>query len=260
MAEDLESSIATAWDEFERRLLERLEEMDEDDTLLVEVPQDEDRSGAMPYVQFCAWGDDMIRCEAVSNHYLAETWALTEESGEELVGIGFSAPTYAPDETPDSGSANYHVDVERDEVADLGWMTVGALRDVYGVPHPSLLEADVEGLVDPAPEEERPRPPRGSTSAAPADLEAHVPQGPEQLQELVDAALEQDLGHAPHKDDDGDIPIRTEESIVWVSVVPSKPAVDVFGIVLGDITDRELALHELAVLNRDNPEVQVRPP
>jgi hypothetical protein len=253
MAEDLESSTATAWEEFERRLLERLEELEDGETLLLEVPQDEDKPGAAPYVQFCAWGEDMVRCEAVSNHYLLDSWALSEEAGEELVGLGFSAPTYAPGETEDSGSSNYFVDVPREETADLGWMTVGALRDVYGVPHPMLLEAD--GIVDPAPEDEEPV---MSTEhdCDPEALEARVPQGPAELQSLVDAALEADLGHPPHKDEDGDIPIKTEESVVWVRVVQSTPAVDVFGIAFGRAPERELARHEVAVLNRDNVEVK----
>ena len=152
MAGDLESSTQTAWDEFERRLRTRLDELDDDETYLVEVPQDEEVAGAAPYVQFCAWGQDMIRCEAVSNHYLQAAWALTEQLAEQLTIMGFSEPTYAPDETPDSGSSNFYADVSRDEVHDLAWMTLFALRDVYGVPHPSLLDAD--GLVDPAPEED----------------------------------------------------------------------------------------------------------
>lgn len=253
MAEDLESSTKAAWDEFERRLVARLDAMEDDDLLLVEVPGDEEQDGATPYVQFCAWGEDMFRCEAVSNHYLAETWALTQDAGDELVALGFAAPTYAPDEDADSGSSNFYVDVPRDEAFDLGWMTVVALRNVYGVPHPSLLDAD--GVVDPAPEP--------ATTAAgeehecdPEAFEARVPKGPDELQAMVDETFEPVFGHPPKKDNDGDIPINTEESVVWVSVSASKPAVDVFGVVLGDVPDHDLALHEVSVLNRDDVEVK----
>ena len=252
MAGDLESSTKAAWDEFERRLVERLDAMDEDDLLLVEVPGAEEQDGATPYVQFCAWGEDMVRCEAVSNHYLAETWTLTEEAGAELVTLGFTAPSYAPDEEADEGSSNFYVDVPRDGAFDLGWMTVVALRDVYGVPHPSLLDA--EGVVDPAPE------PVLSTSqdhdCDPEALEAQLASGPQELQDLVDATLEPVFGHAPKKDSDGDIPINTDHSVVWVCVSNSAPAIDIWGWVLPDAVDRALALHELAVLNRDNRDVQ----
>jgi hypothetical protein len=253
MAEDLESSTKAAWDEFERRLVARLDSMEEDDLLLVEVPGDEEQEGATPYVQFCAWGDDMVRAEAVSNHYLADGWALSERAGSELVTLGFSAPTHTPDDPADSGSANFFVDVPRDESFDLGWMTVVALRDVYGVPHPSLLDAD--GVVDPAPEPASTAPAAGH-DCDPADFEAHVVDGPAALQELVDAALEPVFGHPPKKDDDGDIPINTEHSVVFVCVHGTTPVVDVWGWVVTEVTDRALALHEVSVANRDNLEVQ----
>jgi hypothetical protein len=253
MAEDLESSTKAAWDEFERRLVARLDAMEEDDLLLVEVPGDEDHDGATPYVQFCAWGDDMFRCEVVSNHYLAETWALTEEAGAELVALGFAAPTHGPDDAADDGSSNYHVDVPRDETFDLGWMTVVALRDVYGIPHPVLLDAD--GVVDPPPEGDAAEP--GDEHVCDAEaVEAHVAAGPDELQELVDAAMERRLGHPPHKDSDGDIPISTADAIVWVCVNRSTPAVDVWGVAYDGVADRDLALHEVAVLNRDNAVVK----
>lgn len=257
MAEDLEGSIATAWDEFESRLQTRLEAMSDDELLLVEVPQDDDEDGAAPYVQFCTWGFDQIRCEAVSNHYLQQAWRLSDEAHDELVGMGFSAPTYAPDEEADSGSANYFADLDRDDAESLALMTVQALRDVYGVPHPSLLDA--EGVVEPAPDE--PEPPLfqvddGDDEGDAEVYEARVPAGPDELQAMVDATLERMLGHTPHKDDDGDIPISTDESVVWVAVRHSRPAVDVFALVLPDVTDHDLALHEVAVLNRDHTELK----
>ncbi len=256
MAEELESSTQTAWEEFERRLLERLGELEEDDTFLVELPQDDDKVGAAPYVQFCAWGD-MLRAEAVSNHYLADSWALSEEAGRRLVAMGFSEPTYAPGDTEDGGSSNYYVDLPCGERFDLAWMTKVALRDVYGVAHPMLLDAD--GVVDPAPDDspEDDEPAAGDEhDCDPTAMEAHVATGPDELQELVDAAMERALGHPPHKDGDGDIPISTDESVVWVCVNRSTPAVDVWGIGYGGITDRDLALHEVAVLNRDSSEVK----
>jgi hypothetical protein len=236
-----------AWEELEQRLEEHLGQLVEDQTLVVELPQDA-QEGAAPYVQFCAWGEDMLRCEAVSNHYLGESWALTDAGAGELVALGFHAPTYTPEEEADSGSANFYVDGERNQADDMAWMAVKALREVYGVAHPLLLQAD--GLLDPAPEEVSAE--EDTSDHECVTLESIVPKGPEQLQELVDAQLEQMLGHPPHKDDDGDIPIRTERGVVWVSVHPSRPVVDVFGRVLSDVTDRQLALHELAILNRDD--------
>ncbi len=251
MAEDLESSTRAAWDEFERLLGERLDIMEDDENLIVELLQDDAEVGAAPYVQFCAWGEDRMRCEAASNHYLMATWALNDEGRAALEAIGFGAPTYAPGDDEDSGSSNYFVDVERDEFEDLAWMTVQALRDVYGVPHPMLLEAD--GVVDPPPEEQAPV---DGHECDPEAMVAVPAAGPDELQTLVDAALERTLGHEPHKDGDGDIPIHTDDSVVWVSVSRSTPAVDIWGFVLADVKDRDLGLHEVAVLNRDHDEVK----
>lgn len=253
MTDDLDSGTKASWDEFERRLRDRIRELEEDETYLVEVPQDEEATGSTPYVQFCAFGGGAMRCEAVSNHYLVDAWALDDAGSEQLMRVGFHAPTHGPGESPDSGSANYFVDVPREEVEDLAWMTVFALRDVYGVPHPSLLEA--EDVVEPAPAPDV-NVARSHADSEPEAFEAHLAQGPHELQELVDAALEPVFGHPPVKDPDGDIAVDTARGPVWVSVNGGRPVVDIWGIVLSDVNDRDLALHETAVLNRDHPDVK----
>ena len=69
--EDLEASTELAWTAFRQRLADRLAEAADDAVLLIELETgvDEDElSGAAPYVQFVAWGEEMIRAEVSSGN------------------------------------------------------------------------------------------------------------------------------------------------------------------------------------------------
>src|SRR4051812_27735465 len=96
---DLDRSTSREWRRFQARLADHLADMVEDDLLILETESvlrdGEDVPGASPYVQFCAWGEDMMRCEAVSNHYLAPRHRLAQAAEEALVALGFASPTYA---------------------------------------------------------------------------------------------------------------------------------------------------------------------
>ena len=179
--EDLEASTELAWTGFRQRLADRLAEAADDDVLLIELETgvDEDElAGAAPYVQFVAWGEEMLRAEVVSNFYLDERFELSPADERRLAELGWSEPT-----CDDAGEENFHLDLPRREADRVAVMAVSALREVFGCPHPTFLAA--EGLE---------RGPEAPTAPEPsyADGEAELtyPDDHEHLQSLVDAALE----------------------------------------------------------------------
>lgn len=249
---ELDSSTAKAWTRFQARLADHLHEMEEDDLLLLEVESSlEDDDGAAPYVQFCAWGADQLRCEAVSNGYLGEVHRLGSSDTDALQRLGFAPPTHEPHGEADEGSANFWVDADVDEADRLAVMAVRALRDVYGVMHPAFLDglpddevAVIEQGDSPLGEPDL----SGDSEEAPA---VYPVDGPEHLEFLVDLVLKPVLGHEPVHDDDGDIPIDCGDVVVFVRVLKDKPIIRLFACVASGIGDRERARFEVEVLNRD---------
>ena len=247
-------SADAAWAQFEARLTERVGELEDGECLLVEaLDPDEEAPGAVPYVQLMAWegdGERLVRCEAVSNHYLRESLRLDDDGIQQLQQIGFVDPTHSPDEEPDHGSANHWWDLDRDtEAATAAQMAVRALNEAYGVPHPAFLVADEE-LV--------PAAPAGLTPAVVLpDSPAVVAVGnPDELKRALDAALTPYFGHAPHYDEDGDIRVDTEHGCFYIRIDPHVAVIDLFGRVAAGVTDRRRGLHEVNVLTQGQPFLQ----
>ncbi|WP_148571984.1 T3SS (YopN, CesT) and YbjN peptide-binding chaperone 1 [Nocardioides caldifontis] len=239
----LEGSTTAGWRQFRARLADHVAAMDDDDLLLIEVEwQDDQEDGAAPYVQLCGWGDDQVRLEAVSNHYLAPAVRLDDEGEATLLALGYEAPSHGPEDGPDGGSANFYVDLDRGCADRAAEMAVRALRDVYGVVHPAFL--DVGALTLPEPEVTEP----GEEGEGP---EVAYPGGRDHLQSLVDAALVPFLGHSPEHDEDGDIPVVLDSTVVFVRVLDEVPVVRMFALVVRDVEHPERAAFEVGVLNRD---------
>ncbi|HET6561559.1 MAG TPA: hypothetical protein VFG72_06765 [Marmoricola sp.] len=117
---DLERSSAKAWRSFQARVADHVAAMKDDDALIVQLAVGMDREvGAAPYVQFFMEQPDRMRCEVVSNHYLAPTHALSTEDQDALVSLGFATPTHARGQAVGGGSANFHVDLRRTEADRL---------------------------------------------------------------------------------------------------------------------------------------------
>lgn len=243
---DLDRAVKRAWAAFQTRLADHIAGMSDDDILIVELGGGDHSDGAAPYVQFKAWGGDLVRCEVTSNAYLDPLFGLSTDAERVLTGLGWNAPTYGRREEADSGSDNFHLDLERSYADRLAAMTVRAFRDVWSVPHPAFLIADALGQAPP--------PDLGVTGQAevePPPLPAiSHPQDAEDLQRLVDETLTPVFGHPPQKDDDGDIPVRSGSALVFVRVRRDAPVVEVFAPLVRDISGRTRAAEVVADLNR----------
>jgi hypothetical protein len=235
-----DDAVDRAWREFRQRLADHVAAMGEDESIVVEVPQRHE-SGAAPYCQV-AGGDGMVRVEAVSNVYLAVGCELGEVQERALEGIGFQRPEA---EDWSEGETNFWADLEQREADRAAVMVVRALREVYGVLHPVYLEADglePEGAVRPLP----PKPER-----AEADQDTVVrPTSVEEVRAVVDLAVAGTYDEAPAWDDDGDLPLPTEDQLVWVSVNKGAPRVLLSCLLVDDVADRQAALLEVNRLNR----------
>jgi hypothetical protein len=127
-----------AWAEFERDLASTLEILEEDEYLVVE------RKHTDLYVQFYAQGKFGMRVEAVSNAFLEDAERLTPAACEDLVAMGWNAPTYVRVEglpEPADGSCNFYIDVAN----PIPWQHVAALavrtlREAHSARHPGDLQ------------------------------------------------------------------------------------------------------------------------
>ena len=167
--------------------------------------EDGPSNGAAPYVQLLAWGEGLVRAEAVSNAYLNPAFALKVEAYDEMQEIGWNMPTHGEDEEPDHGSANFWINSESREADRLAWMAVRSLREVYGCLHPSFL--NLAGV------DEEPSEP--AEPAASDDEEQVVfPADRDDLHKRVICAISHWLmTDEVNVDNDGDVPIRVGRSL-----------------------------------------------
>jgi hypothetical protein len=136
-------------------------------------------------------------------------------------------------------------ELEAREVDRAAVMVVEVLREVYGVLHPVYLDAEglePEGAVRPLPPTPRPEEP---------DLDQAVqPSSVEEVRALIDLAVADAYDEAPEWDDDGDLPLPTEDRLVWVLVHKEAPRVLLSCLLVDDVADEQAALAEVNRLNR----------
>lgn len=236
---DLDRSVSRAWKGFQARLADYLVAMTDEDSLVIGVAAGEEpEGGTAPYVQFAGFGGDHLRGEVSGNGYLAAEFRLDNAAERALAQQGW---------TPPDESRNHFVHVPTADGDRLAVMAVQALRDVFDVPHPAFLTTGDERAAA-----------RLGLTGAPVESEpasdeplAVIPESPEHLQELVDRALTPLFGHPPSKDEDGDIPVPYNSTLVFVRVYKDEPLIDIFGSVVTGVTDLEAARVEVGILNRD---------
>jgi hypothetical protein len=143
------------------------------------------------------------------------------------------------------GETELSEELEVREVDRAAVMVVEALREAYGVLHPVLLDADGlerDGAVRPLPPEPQPDEP---------DLDRAVqPSSVEEVRALIDLAVSDAYEEAPEWDDDGDLPLPTEDRLVWVLVHKEAPRVLLSCLLVDDVADEQAALAEVNRLNR----------
>jgi tetratricopeptide (TPR) repeat protein len=129
--------FSDAWVEFQRNLASALEDLEDDEFLII-------ASKAEPYfVQFAAQGRHAMRAEAVSNSFITADAKLPAAACENLLRLGWNAPTYVPAkgvEEPADGSPNYYLDAATPVPhARLAALAIKTLRQIYRVRHPGEL-------------------------------------------------------------------------------------------------------------------------
>jgi hypothetical protein len=212
-----DDAMGTAWRGFRQRLADRLAEMAPGGLLIIDTgPGDDDA----PWCHVLCGGGAV----------LVETFrGATPELSVELTAG--------------------HVD-------EAAVLVVDALRDRYGVLHPVYLDAEgleAEGAVRPLP----PEPPRrddpdpdesGPDESGPD--EPVQPSSAEEVRALVDLAVADAYDEAPAWDDEGDLPLPTEDRLVWVLVHKEAPRVLLSCLLVDDVADERAALAEVNRLNR----------
>jgi T3SS (YopN, CesT) and YbjN peptide-binding chaperone 1/T3SS (YopN, CesT) and YbjN peptide-binding chaperone 3 len=235
---------APTWDEFEGHLAATLARMAVDTYLILTTPANEEESSY--YVQFAQGGKAGFRAEAVSNAYLAGTYALSPAQEEQLGDLGWQwPPPRSRDEL--NFSRQWPMPTPFEEVARLA---VRTLREVYGVGGPSRLVYR--------------RFARGGPDFAEPDLgiDAEVPTAPRrqgqpvaptlaELTPLVESALKAFLNvDELVRDRDGDIPVRMGSAIVFVRTREgTPPMVQVFSPILHGIDSSPGLLDALNEVN-----------
>ncbi|MCU0297680.1 MAG: hypothetical protein MUF33_04065 [Candidatus Nanopelagicales bacterium] len=227
---DLDSIIEAAWKDYRARLATAFDVLEDGGSFTVEF----DLEGITPYVQVLRV-DNEILLEASGNPVLDDGWVLDEADRTRLCDLGFEKPG---DDMP-----NYWVRLPVTHVDQAASMAVRAMREAFHVMHPSALTSDhVDWPCEPFP----PTPEAEPVVQPPVTY----PQSREQLQELIDRALAEVMNQVPHRDSDGDVPIRTGRCVVFVRAFEDRPMIRLFAIVANDVTDRDAALGEVNRLNR----------
>jgi len=247
---DLDRSVQRAWSDFRERLADHIARMVDDDYLILSaLDGDEEASGSAPYAQFCAFGEGAVRCEVSSNAFLEERVALTASDEAALVKAGWNAPG----DEGGHGSPNFYIDLELDHADQGAAMAIGVFREVWGVAHPTFLDASAWNDDGPLGFDVGRDVLAVSQVESPELPEAVMPDDHDELVELVDRTLAVRFGKPPIKDDDGDIPVRSGSALVFVRVKPDAPVVTIFAPLVKGITNRTRAAEMLSDLNRDKP-------
>ncbi len=244
---DIDRSIAQAWTEFQARLSEIISVIDDSGDLMIGTESESDDPA--PFVRFTCPEPDVVRAEAASNAVLGEDFQLTGEQVTALEALGWQLPaTDGVRPTP-----NFWAEMTQEESERLAFLTVAALRDVYGVQHPIFLAPDqLAEVLQPGPMPIEGPALRGSVvELDTADLSATMPRNTEHLNELVDAELTTMFGHPPIRDVEGDVAIRVGSTMLFLRTAADGQDVVVFAAVVHDVAGRSRAMEVLNDLNVD---------
>ncbi len=233
---DIDRSTARAWSEFQVRLAEVLSMMDDSADLTIGTEAVTERA---PYVRFRSPSRDLVRAEAAGNASLGETFQLTPGQLAAMEEAGWGPPSGEP-----GGSPDFTAERDQDDSETLSALAVAALRDVYGVQHPVFLAPDhLAEVLQTAPVATE-----GEVLDA-DDITAVLPSGRVHLDALVDAELMAIFGHAPLRDNEGDVAIRVGSAMLFLRTASDAREVVLFAPVVHDVAGRSRAAEVLNDLN-----------
>lgn len=235
-----DDELGAAWEAWRTALLRRLVQLRDGEVLSLTVLV-ADRQEAAPYLRFTG-GRGIVRGEVASNFSLAPERWLCAAQELALHGIGWEPPAYLTHGDPDDERTDWTAVAAMHEVPWLAELATRAAREVLGVLHPSFLVA-AEELAAP-----------GDPDDPDDDEWAGVcwPRGPRHLATLAAGVVADLLGEEPARDTDGDLMVPAEHSLLFVQTAPYVPAVELYVELVGDVVDRQRALHEVNLLNRDS--------
>jgi hypothetical protein len=243
---DLDRSTAQAWTEFQARLSEVISMIDDSGDLTIGI--ESSRTEQVPFVRFSAPTRDVLHCEAASNPALGEHFQLSVDQLQTMEQLGWRPPEVdlrAGQEGASGSTGNFWTEAPQEQSDRLAALAVGALRDVYGVPHPVFLAPDqLAEVLKPAPTTVDGSPVPGSELEA-----APRRQTKREIEELVDAEMTRMFGHRPIHDEEGDVAIRVGSTMIFLRTSADAMEVVVFAAVVHEITGRSRAAEVLNDLN-----------
>lgn len=250
-----DDAVEGAWREFRQRLADRLVDLDDDESVVVGLLRERETEGVAPGFRAVAGGGS-LRIEVASDALVDEALGLDEAQAGALEALGFErtqlettqleatqttrSGSLAGETPEDPGPTTFVTDVEQRKADLAAVVMVRALREVFAVVHPVWLDA---GGLEPR-RLERPLPPRGRAD------EPMAPRNPEEVRVAVDRAVDGLCEPPPEWDEDGDLPLVTERSTVWVTVSQAMPRILLHATLLEDVADEPRALLEVNLLNQ----------
>lgn len=225
---DFDQSAADSWRRFSERLAEVLSVMDAGATLSIGALAD--RPGERPpHVRFVCGEDGVLTAEA-------SLAGLDADAQERLVEAGWS---------PDGGGCV--LTGTQEESQELSDAASEALRAVHGVQHPALLAPDqLAEILIPTPVEAG-----GRTVDVLVPTDAIGAGTARELDAAVERELTTFLGHAPLRDDQGDLALRVGSTMVFVRPSVDAQEVVVFAPLVHDVDGRSRAMEVLSDLNAE---------
>ena len=130
-----------AWMSFTQalsRVLSQMSDPNEDDHLILKLPDPEGNGGCAPYAQFVGFDDgQMIRAEISGEAYLSPSFLGGGLAARWMTMMAWSGN--------DGSDANWFKELPVTQAADLAQVTAASLREGFGIAHPSLLSYNAWG-------------------------------------------------------------------------------------------------------------------
>lgn len=233
---DLDQATRQAWEQFQGRLSEVLSMMDDTGDLVIgsATAIDDDVAGSVRF----HYENGRIEALATGNDVVSPEYRITEQAFDTITGQGWRAVN--------GNEGPFTTSVLQDDTEQLAAMTVGALRDGYGVQHPVFLAPDQLSEIL-TPTEGKETVPLSEFDAT--KVAAVLPQNLRHLDALIEAELTERYGYPPMRDDAGDIAIRAGSSMVFLRTSDDARELLIFATLVHNLAGRSRAAEVLNDLN-----------